>query len=594
MLQRLTDRLFEAGFGPGGVRAFAIICALAIVRALALVLIAESLADSISAIAAGTTGWREAAVLGAVGALARAASNWAIGTVSARQAIAAKSGYRARLAERIVQGGVDPGSTAVVATTGLDDLDEYFGSVIPATVSAVVVPVVLGARILAADWLSAVIVAVAIPLIPLFMILIGLHTRDKTNAASSQLSRLADYLVELASGLPVLVGLGRVDQQTRALDGIQRELRRRTSATLRVAFLSALALELIATLSVALVAVTLGLRLLAGDVGLATALLVLLLAPDCFGALREVGAAFHASQDGTAALRRVRELLASMPVGRRRHPAADVEVEHLTVTYPGRLAPAFAELSATFPRGSVTVVTGSSGVGKSTLLAAIAGDLPMEAIIDGVVRGSDPARLAVAPQAPVFFGETARAELELASDERDVDRALLAFGLESSADRRPSELSPGEARRLAIARAMLRVERGATTLLLDEPTAHLDDDNALLVLHAIREVPASVAVIVVTHDPRVIGLADATLVLAGAPSRVAEPASLAGAADRSPAGGVPASLTTSASSGAGRVTLTALIGASPATWALAVLLGVTATALGLALTSVSAWLIVRA
>ncbi|MEO6532281.1 MAG: thiol reductant ABC exporter subunit CydC [Pseudolysinimonas sp.] len=570
------------------------------VRAVALVLIAESLADSIAAIAAGTTGWREAAVLGAIGALARAGSVWAIGIVSARQAIAVKSGLRARLAERVVLGGVDPGSTAVEATTGLDGLDDYFGSVIPATVSAVVIPVVLGLRILSADWLSAVIVALTVPLIPLFMILIGMHTREKTEAASGQLARLANHLVELASGLPVLVGLGRVDEQTRALDGIQTELRRRTSATLRVAFLSALALELIATLSVALVAVTLGLRLLAGDVGLATALLVLLLAPDCFGALREMGAAFHASQNGTSTLRRVHALLASAPAlgGRRR--AADVAVEvavaHLTVSYPGRADPAIFDISATFPRGRMTAITGASGAGKSTLLAAIAGDLPSGATLGGQVRGADPGRLAVAAQAPVFFGETVRAELELAHKWGDVTDTLLVFGLDRCAQRRPSELSPGEARRLAVARALLRVEAGATTLLLDEPTAHLDDDNALLVLDAIQRVPARVAVIVVTHDARVIDLADAIVEVPTAPadaSRVVESPRTGAEAFAQVAATVIPSAPTDPTAAAG-ATMAALVAASPATWALAVLLGVSATALGLALTSVSAWLIVRA
>src|SRR5690606_23621815 len=153
-------------------------------------------------------------------------------------------------------------------------------------------------------WLSALIIVITVPLVPLFMILIGRHTQQRTDAALSALTRLADHLTELARGLPVLVGLGRVDEQTRALDGIQRRYRQRTEETLRWAFLSALALELIATISVAVVAVFLGLRLLNGTMALEPALIALILAPECFTALRDVDTAFHASQDGLSALER--------------------------------------------------------------------------------------------------------------------------------------------------------------------------------------------------------------------------------------------------------------------------------------------------
>jgi ATP-binding cassette subfamily C protein CydCD len=594
-LRRLGDRLFEAGFGPGGVRTLAVISVLSVVRAVALVLIAESLAESIAAIAAGTTGWREAAVLGAVGALLRAGSSWAIGTISARHAIREKSRVRRQLAERVLRGGVDAGDVAVVASTGLDDLDDYFGSVIPATVSAVVVPVVLGARILSVDWLSALIVGLALPLVPLFMILIGMHTRDSTDAASGEQSRLANYLVELARGLPVIVGLGRVDEQTRALGEIQSQLRRRTSSTLRVAFLSALALELIATLSVALVAVTLGVRLLSGDVGLATALLVLLLAPDCFGALREVGTAFHASQDGTAALRRVKQLLRDVPARLGGRAGSDVVVSNLTVSYGDRSESALRQFSATFPRGAVTVVVGPSGAGKSTLLAAIADDLGAGATFSGRISGVDPQLLAVAAQAPKFFCQTVRAELHLAAGPGgDVDAVMASMGLLALAASRPSELSPGEARRLAIARALLRVEAGATTLLLDEPTAHLDDGNAARVIEAIRLLPPAVATIVVSHDPSLLELAERVVT-------VAEPEIMATLAERA---ALPASSTRTVHEPAGSPavmavapvapTLVALFHAAAWRWALAIALGVIATALGLALTAVSAWLIVRA
>jgi ATP-binding cassette subfamily C protein CydCD len=602
--------------GPGGVRAVLVIGVLSALRAVALVLIAESLAGSIAALAAGTTGWRDALLLGATGALLRAATSWAISATAARESIGAKSVLRRQLAERVAAGGApgDGGSTAVLATSGLDDLDEYYGSVIPAAVSALVVPLVVGARILSVDWPSAVIIAVTVPLIPLFMILIGMHTRDRADAAASSLARLTGHLVELARGLPVLVGLGRVEAQTAALDGVQREWRERTSRMLRTAFLSALALELIATLSVALVAVVLGLRLLSGGIGLQVALLVLLLAPECFAALREVGSAFHSAQDGRAALRRARELLGAPAGARSTVVGPHAAVRGLSVRYPDRAAPALSGLDVVFPIGEITAVTAPSGGGKSTLLAALAGTLDPSAVVSGQIIGVDPERVAYVAQAPAFFGRTVGEEVELwsadaprsATDETIATDAMLgALGLEGMTERRISELSPGEQRRLAIARAAVRVGAGATLVLLDEPTAHLDPENAAEVRAMIRAMRRTAAVALVSHDAATIGIANRVVALHGDPVDAAAPAARADelAAPVSPRAepvdAAPARATgpahpagTPAPRGAG--VLRALIAPARGPWALAILLGVAATGFGLALTAVSAWLIVRA
>lgn len=610
---RVSGGPVSAGLGPGGRRAVLVIGALSALKAIALVMIAESLATSISAIAAGTSGWRDAVLLGAIGALVRAGSTWAVGTIAAREAVTAKTRIRGELAEWIADdagsAGLEEGSAAVLATSGIDDLDEYYGSVIPAAVGAVVVPVVLVARILSLDWISAVVIAVTLPLVPLFMVLIGLHTRERTDAASRALHRLADHLVELAHGLPVLVGLGRVEEQTDALAGIQSELRRRTSLTLRTAFLSALALELIGTLSVAVVAVLLGIRLMNGDAPLATALVVLLLAPECFGVVREVGAAFHASQNGTSALRRVTELLATAPRPRRAAAGRDVVVTDLTVRFPGRDDAALDAITTAFPRGRLSAVIGPSGAGKSTLLDALAGTLGQEAELSGSVRGVDPDRLALAAQAPRFFGATVDEELELASDDRDaVDAVLGRLDLAGLRGHRPSELSPGEGRRLAVARAALRVRSGATTALFDEPTAHLDEANAVRVRELLAELVGTAAIVVVTHDPALIDMADPVVRIPGRSHTAAPRASErhAAAPDQPAAAAISrseqqvplAAATTSwradrADRSAGS-TLRALLAASPGRWVLAVLLGVAATGFGLALTAVSAWLIVRA
>lgn len=589
MKQRLAGAL-----GPGGTRTVAVIGVLSALRAIALVLIAEGLATSIAALAAGTGDWRTGTALAAGGVVLRSVVSWLLPTVAARGAIAAKTQLRAELAARLVQDGRGGnGRDAVLATSGLDDLDEYYGVVIPTTVAALVIPLVLGLRILTVDWLSAVIIAVTLPLVPLFMALIGMHTRDKVDAASGALDRLADHLVELAHGLPVLVGLGRVDEQSRALAGIQDEYRKRTNASLRSAFLSALALELLATLSVAVVAVVLGIRLLSGDVTLSAALLALLLAPECFGALRDVGAAFHSSQDGRGALRRVRELLAGTPRTLARGTGSEVRLSSLVVRYEGRSEPALSVCATAFEPGAITAVTGASGAGKSTLLAVLADTLPADAEVRGWVRGVDPSRVGYAPQAPRAFEQTVRAELALyADDATRVDSVADELGIGALLGAHTATLSPGELRRVAVARALLRVHAGATLLVLDEPTAHLDEASARLVRDAIRSARGTTTIVLVSHDPATLALADAVLALDDS-SPMSDPASSAEAVDatasRAPRAPVEARRPQDATG-----FLLGLLRPSAGRWIAAVLLGFLATGMGLALTAVSAWLIVRA
>lgn len=383
--------------GPGGLRALLPVVAASIGGAVGILLIAESIARQLGALAAGADA-RTWLALGAVGVLLRAGASWAQAMLGRRAAIRAKSQLRRELSSRVAAGDAAGGGTAVLATEGLDALDDYFGVAVPALISAVVIPIATGARTLGVDLVSAVVLAVTIPLVPIFMVLIGMHTRDRVDRATDALTRLADHLVELARGLPVLVGLGRLEEQLAALDRIQSDYRRRTMLTLRTAFLSALALELIATISVAVVAVFLGIRLLSGDVSLEVAVLVLLLAPECFTALRDVGAAFHSSQDGLAALRRVRELLADARVAAAPMPGAPALTE-VGVRYPGR-AVVLAGLTVRPVPGRITALVGPSGAGKSTALAALVGALPADAELTGVVTG-DLARTAYAAQAQI-------------------------------------------------------------------------------------------------------------------------------------------------------------------------------------------------
>ena len=271
----------------------------------------------------------------------------------------------------------------MLATRGLDALDNYYTQFLPALVNCAAIPLLLGARILFADWISAVVIVLTVPLVPLFMVLIGRYTEDRVREAQSALARLSGHMLELAKGLPVLVGLGRAAAQRRALEDMSEEYRSRTMGTLRTAFLSALALELIATISVAVVAVFIGVRLVHGDMALEAGLLALILAPDCYLPLRELGTAHHASDEGRAALAETTAVL-SDPGATPLNPAPApgpaagppaVSVDGLTVRFGGRTDAAVGPLSFTAPAGRITALDGASGAGKSTVLGVLAGTI---------------------------------------------------------------------------------------------------------------------------------------------------------------------------------------------------------------------------
>ncbi|WP_405216942.1 ATP-binding cassette domain-containing protein, partial [Agrococcus sp. Ld7] len=507
---------------------------LAALRAGGLVLIAEAIARGIAGLAGGgltPADTQTIVLLGILGVLLRAGGEWATSVLARRIATQVKRGIRGQLWRRIAAGEPQGGGTAVLAADGLDDLDDYYVQTIPAIVAAAVVPLLVGIRILGADWVSAVIIVLTVPLIPFFMVLIGKHTQQRTDEALTALSRLADHLAELARGLPVLVGLGRVDEQTAALEQLQRGYRDRTQETLRWAFLSALALELVATISVAIVAVFLGLRLLQGTMALEPALLALILAPEAFNALRQVGTAFHASQDGLSALDRSQAIIDRLSPADVRDAAGAINLDGLSVRYAGREHPTLDGITASL--SGIVSVAGPSGAGKSTLLAALTGTLPADAEVHGTVRGVRADAVGWAPQAPRGFARTPREELALYAADgpgADVLGALEELGLGHVADSAVAELSPGEQRRLAVARALARVDGGATLLVLDEPTAHLDRVAADRVRTAIRRRAEHAVVVLASHEPATLALATMTLRV-GAPSPFPQVEERDGAAD---------------------------------------------------------------
>jgi len=482
------------------------------VKAAGLVLVAQAVAVGLAALLGHTDAWRSAVWLGLLGALLRGASSWALQAASARVSLGVKEKLRTHVLDRAVADGRGSvGATTALVTTGLDELDRYYTVFLPTLVGAAVVPLLIGVRILFADWVSALVVVLTLPLIPVFMALIGLHTRASVAAATTALGRLSDHMVELARGLPVLIGLGRVREQSRALRSLSDEWRVSSLGVLRVAFLSSLALELIATLSVAIVAVFVGVRLVNGTMPLEAGLLALLLAPECYTPFRDIGAAFHASQTGLEARTRVQDALEapapSTALARSVAPSG-VTVSGLTVRHGGRGEAAVSGLSFTASEGEVVALDGASGSGKSTVLRVLAGR--GAGLADGAsVTGSiaPPAQLAFLPQHPQFARETAAGELAAYGAGADEASALLVrLGLP---DADPARMSPGEQRRLAFARVLARVDAGARAALLDEPTAHLDEVSAALVRAEITGLAArGVAVVIASHDPELRTLAD--------------------------------------------------------------------------------------
>ena len=509
----------------------------------------------------------------------RSGADYLLAVSAQRAASGAKSQIRRSLLRRVLAtGGADTpegtGATAVLLSRGLNALDDYYTKTLTAFVSTAVVPVLLWIVVASLDMMSALVLLCTLPLIPVFMVLIGKNTRTETAEAQAELHRLSDHILELVRGLPVIIGLGRERAQTRAMNSLGQRYRERTMQTLRSAFMSSLALELITTISVALIAVLIGVRLVNGTLGLDTAILVLLLAPECYQPLRDVGAAFHQSEDGVAALRSAQKIIdAPLPAAAADSSAQDpsakdsavqkaqpstIAVEDLSVSYPARPAVltnlslnldrrvATAQgVTAQDARGAVIGVMGESGCGKSTLLNVFSG-----AVREGLVpTGSEePVHLTgsvnglgttlVIPQSPVFTAPTVRAEMALyalsateAERERaaallgeamdskklsvtDAESSLLVgplaqLGMEKLTALEPGALSAGQARRLAVARTLARAEaiyraggeQTVLTVLVDEPTAHLDAYSAYLVtraLHRLAELGATV--LIVTHE----------------------------------------------------------------------------------------------
>lgn len=611
--------------GAAGKRALYLLGLLAALKAAGLVLIAQAVATGVASLAvAGSDPGADVQTIlvqGIAGAVLRALATWWQETVAQRAVAGSKEELRTAIATRVMNDGgtsadAGTGALSVLVTRGLDGLDNYYTKYLPALVTCAVVPLLIGARILAADWLSAAIIVVTVPLVPIFMILIGQHTEDKVREASASLNRLSDHLLELSRGLPVLVGLGRAGVQTRALREVAGQYRTRTIETLRVVFLSSLALELIATISVALVAVVIGVRLIGGDLSLEIGLLAIILAPECFAPLRDLGAAHHASEDGVDALDRSRRVIDAPPTRSLLPPAAPrtepatITVRDLSIGYQGRAGNVVAGLDLTLPPGTITALTGPSGTGKTSVLEVLAGLRGDGAgtRVSGTITGITRPQVAWIPQHPVLTMPTVADEIGLysglsgAAERRAAAvRSLTQLNSLDLLDTCSGDLSPGELRRVAVARALARIEHADVALLLaDEPTAHLDTRAARSVETALAALRGHITVLLVAHNPETASLADQVIaVQSGSAGRGdgSSPSTAPPAAAVLPAGEAVQRRRPDSPARAERVTLArsvALVQPWRPQFVSALLFGTGATLFAVALTATSGWMIVRA
>ncbi len=497
------------------------------------------------------TALRTPLLLLAAVALGRALVAWLTELAAHRASAAVKSELRGRLLERAARLGPDwltgqrTGSLVALATRGIDALDDYFARYLPQLGLAVVVPVAVLARIVTEDWVSAAIIVVTLPLIPLFMILIGWATQSRMDRQWQLLSRLSGHFLDVVAGLPTLKVFGRAKAQADSIRTITSDYRRATLRTLRIAFLSSFALELLATLSVALVAVTIGMRLVHGELDLYTGLVVLILAPEAYLPIRQVGAQYHAAAEGLSAAEEIFTVLETEPRASGTEDVPDMlrlELAGVTVRHEGRAEPSLDSASLTVEPGETVALVGPSGVGKSTLLNVLLGfAVPDEGHVR--VGGRDlgdldlerwRSRIAWVPQRPHLFADTIAENVRLARPDADDEAVLTALrdagaydfvaalpdGVRTALGEDGAGLSAGQRQRLALARAFLA---DRPLLLLDEPTASLDGESEAGIVDAVRRLAAGRTVLLVVHRPALLAVADRVVTLEPRTGCPAEP-----------------------------------------------------------------------
>lgn len=470
----------------------------------------------------------------------RAVLAWAFELAGRRAATGVLSQLRLELVEKrlrhepVALDGVESAEIATLATHGIGPLEAYFGRFLPQVVLALVVPVAVLAWVIAIDVTSALVMVLTLPLVPVFMAVIGRYTERKARARAQALALLATRFLDVVRGLPTLRAFNRSRAQADSLARAGDDYRRTTMQTLRVAFVSGAVLELAATLGIALVAVTIGVRLIDGDIGFEAGLTVLLLAPELYLPLRSVAAQYHASADGIAVGERLLEL-SETPEGdhvREVVPTTSpngsiVHLQGVSYGYPARPGRVLDDVDLELLPGETVVLVGSSGSGKSTLASIVLGLLEPSAgrvLRDGVEQEAETLtawrqHVAWVPQRATLFTGTVADNIRLGDPDADDERVRVAAGLAGAAafvadlpysyetvvgdGGRP--LSAGEAQRIALARAFLR---DARLVILDEPTANLDAVNAEAVTEAMSRLSEGRTLLVIAHRPELAQHAD--------------------------------------------------------------------------------------
>ena len=437
--------------------------------------------------------------------------------------------------------GEATGELVATASEGIERLDAYVSRYLPQIVLSVLVPVVIVAYIFPLDWISATLLLVTGPIIPLLMFMIGSYAEKLVQSQWLALSRMSASFLDSIQGLPTLKLFGRSSAAGQKVERMSNAFGEKTLKTLRVAFLSGAVLEFMTAAAIGVVAVTLGIRLIDGGISFESAFLVLLLTPEFYRPLRELGVTRHAGMEGKVAAKRILEILETpLPVSASANPVLNkrpvnpltLSFDNVTYTYPGNEQPALTKINLTLPAGTRTALVGRSGAGKSTLVNLllrfmsaqsgniIVNDIPLSELAVEVWRES----IALVPQRPYLFNDTILANIRMArpdASEEDIRQAARLAGAEEFIQQLPHEyetrigergarLSAGQAQRLAIARAFLK---DAPLLILDEPTSSLDPKSEMLIRQALEQLMQQRTVLVIAHRYNTIANVEQIVIL---------------------------------------------------------------------------------
>jgi len=497
-------------------RALGVAVALGLLSTVAIIGQAVAVASLLGSLFHNThAGLRHDLIMFIVATMLRVIAVAAADPVTSRIASPLRRDLRRRTLDQVLTSGplgsVD--ATVQLATRGVDAIESYVAKYVPSLVLATLAPVLLLGWLGLHDLWSAGIILVSVLLLPIFMVLLGLEAKEKMDERWRDQQRLAGYFGDVVRGMTVLKSFNRSKDALTNLDEVGDALQRTTMGTLRVAFLSSFALELLSSLATALVALVLGLRLLNGSLGLSTALAVLLLTPEVFLPLRRSASQFHASANGIAAATDLLASLSPTRPGKGSAPSTppSIELRDVVLTHASRRATLNPPISAYIEAGSLVSVVGPSGSGKSTLLRVLCGlrePVAGAVLVNGTELASiEPAswrsRVAWLPQDPTLPGDSVREVVQMGDpsiDDSTIIDAMAQLRLDLGLDQRlgegAQELSAGQRRRLALVRCIVR---RPLVLVLDEPTAHLDPENARLVAEAIARL--TMTRVVATHRP---------------------------------------------------------------------------------------------